>query len=223
MQDAATSRGRGHSRQLDRKQIVKVALELAREGGEPALSMRKLAAALAVDPAALYWHFRNKDELLAEVARVAAEAVPLDVPAVGSWQERALALCSAIRDQLRNHPELSMQGGGSPWTTPFNARANGLLVELLAQSGLTGPPLLFAAQGLLHQVTAIAESERLSSASPREGVRRFVRSVSKHLPAASTATWQSLARVPAADSFDAYFVFVLGALLDGIALAAGPH
>jgi len=211
--------GRGRSRQLDRERIASAALELARTDGEGALSMRRLAALLGVDPAALYWHFRNKDDLMAEVARAAADAVPLEVPASGSWQERAFAVCSAVRDRLRRHPELGMQAG-SPWMTPFNARANGLLVALLAESGLSGAPLLFAAQGLLHQVTAIAHSEVLSATRPAEGVRAFVGTVGEHLPEASRDAWRGLGRHPIADGFDAYFAFAIGVFLDGVGLRA---
>ncbi len=216
-------RGRGHSRHLDRTRIVEAALELAREGGERALSMRRVAAALGVDPAALYWHFRNKDELLAEVARAAAEAVALDVPAVGSWQERTLTLCTAIHDQLRSHPELGLQVAGSPWTTPFNARANGLLVEVLAESGLVGPPLLYAAQGLLHEVTAIAQSQALAVESPPAKIQRYLRSVAEHLSGDAADVWLSLNREPLREGFDAYFAYIVGALVDGIALRAAPH
>ena len=219
---AGRGRGRGHARQLDRGRIVAAALELAREGGEAALSMRRVAGALDVDPAALYWHLRNKDELLAEVARAAAEAVPLAAPSGGSWQERAFSLCEGIRQQLCSRPELGL-GGGSPWTTPFNARANGLLVDILAQSGLDGPPLLFAAQALLHEVTAIAQSQVLQTSSSPEEVRVFVRSVAEHLPEGSSAAWRGLSRVSSDESFDACFAFAIRALLDGIAQqAASP-
>jgi AcrR family transcriptional regulator len=211
-------RGRGHARQLSRDRIVAAALPIARERGERALSMRALAAALDVDPAALYWHFRNKEDLLAELARAAAAAVPLGMPPPGPWRERALTLCRSIRDRLLDHPELGLQEGGSPWATPFNARANGLLVEVLSASGLTGPPLLLAAQGLLHTVTALAQSQVLTAASTPDEIRRFVHSVGHELPDPGDDAWRELAREPVSSSFDALFDLTLGALLDGIAL-----
>lgn len=48
--------------------IVEVALRLLDEYGIADLSMRRLATELDVQPSALYWHFENKQSLLAAVA-----------------------------------------------------------------------------------------------------------------------------------------------------------
>jgi TetR/AcrR family tetracycline transcriptional repressor len=49
---------------IDRKEIVDAALSVLDELGIDKLSTRALAARLGVAQPALYWHFRNKDELL---------------------------------------------------------------------------------------------------------------------------------------------------------------
>ena len=49
---------------LDRKEIVDAALLVLDEVGMDKLSTRTLAARLGVAQPALYWHFKNKDELL---------------------------------------------------------------------------------------------------------------------------------------------------------------
>ncbi|MDJ1371129.1 helix-turn-helix domain-containing protein [Gulosibacter molinativorax] len=48
--------------------VLETALRLLDERGLPDLSMRALARELDVQPSALYWHFKNKQELLAGVA-----------------------------------------------------------------------------------------------------------------------------------------------------------
>src|ERR1700722_15344659 len=53
---------------LARDQLVDAALELMQEAGLEALSTRRLAERLGVKSPALYWHVRNKDELLGLVA-----------------------------------------------------------------------------------------------------------------------------------------------------------
>jgi AcrR family transcriptional regulator len=47
--------------------ILNEARSLFLESGEKGLSMRKLAASIGVTPAAIYWHFKNKEELLGEI------------------------------------------------------------------------------------------------------------------------------------------------------------
>jgi TetR/AcrR family tetracycline transcriptional repressor len=53
---------------LARDQLVDAALALMQEAGLEALSTRRLAERLGVKSPALYWHVRNKDELLGLVA-----------------------------------------------------------------------------------------------------------------------------------------------------------
>lgn len=59
---AAASREAGAS--LNRERIVAAALVLLDEVGLEGLSTRRLASDLGIKSASLYWHFRNKDELL---------------------------------------------------------------------------------------------------------------------------------------------------------------
>lgn len=59
---------------LDRETLVTTALRLIDEGGLESLTLRKLASELGVQAPALYWHVKNKRELLDLVAeRLAGE------------------------------------------------------------------------------------------------------------------------------------------------------
>lgn len=60
----------------DRLSVIECALRLLDDVGLPDLSMRRLAAELDVQPSALYWHFPNKQALLAAVADRILTAVP---------------------------------------------------------------------------------------------------------------------------------------------------
>jgi TetR/AcrR family tetracycline transcriptional repressor len=52
---------------LDRATIVRAALSLLEETGMDGLSTRRLAAELGIKSASLYWHFKDKNELLDEM------------------------------------------------------------------------------------------------------------------------------------------------------------
>jgi TetR/AcrR family tetracycline transcriptional repressor len=54
---------------LERQMVVRAALELLNEAGLEGLTTRRLAEALGVQGPALYWHFKNKQELIDEMAR----------------------------------------------------------------------------------------------------------------------------------------------------------
>ncbi|PYU21793.1 MAG: TetR family transcriptional regulator [Acidobacteria bacterium] len=53
---------------LDRQTVVRAALRLLDRAGLDGLTVRKLAGELGVQAPALYWHFKNKEELLDEMA-----------------------------------------------------------------------------------------------------------------------------------------------------------
>jgi AcrR family transcriptional regulator len=74
-------------------------MQILDDDGLPDLTMRRLAASLDVQPSALYWHFPNKQTLLAELAdRIVAQAVPRSAGPDAGAHTRAAAL--ALRDAL---------------------------------------------------------------------------------------------------------------------------
>lgn len=209
---------RDYSRPLNREKIAAAAIEIVREEGNAALSMRKVAGRFGVDVAALYRHYRNKDELLAEIGRVASEMAALDLPIDGSWEERFIELCQAIRDRIVRYPELGLYGGGSPWATPFIAQANGLIASLLCEVGLREGRLAFATQTALHVVTSVAQSEALNRATSREDNRRFAMTIKDHLPEDVLEAWPAVApNTPSGVAFDEFFDFAVRAMLDALA------
>ncbi|MDQ0574308.1 TetR family transcriptional regulator [Agromyces albus] len=104
---------------LTRAGIELVALDLVNEVGLDALSMRRLADRLGVQSPALYWHFRNKQELLEGMAERIYLAGGMGAPSDGeAWQDwimrRSIAYRAALnscRDGARIAAEAS---GGSP-------------------------------------------------------------------------------------------------------------
>ncbi|NNC13806.1 TetR family transcriptional regulator [Planctomonas sp. JC2975] len=66
--------GTGNGRRHTREDVALAALRILDDDGLPELTMRRLAAALDVQPSALYWHFPNKQSLLADLAdRIVAQ------------------------------------------------------------------------------------------------------------------------------------------------------
>jgi TetR/AcrR family tetracycline transcriptional repressor len=90
---------------LDRDTIVTVALELLDTVGLDGLTLRRLAQELGVQAPALYWHVRNKQELLdLMAARLIEEAPPADPDLVGRpWPELLTAAAHHQRQRLLAH------------------------------------------------------------------------------------------------------------------------
>jgi TetR/AcrR family tetracycline transcriptional repressor len=87
---------------LDRERVVRTALRLLDKVGLDGLTLRKLASELHVQAPALYWHFKNKQELLDEMAtRVLADSViEMLPPGDGGWQEWAMYIGNGVRRML---------------------------------------------------------------------------------------------------------------------------
>jgi AcrR family transcriptional regulator len=80
---------------------------LADSEGLDALTIRRLAADLAVTPMALYWHFRDKDELLDALAEHLFHSVRLPDAEPGGWDEQLRATLAAFMAALRPHPAVA--------------------------------------------------------------------------------------------------------------------
>jgi AcrR family transcriptional regulator len=97
----ATSEERGR---LSRETVVDGALALTDAEGLDGLTIRRLATHLGVTPMALYWHFKNKDELLEGVADRLWSLMDTKVDPSLPWPERLRKIMYAMVEVLRAHP-----------------------------------------------------------------------------------------------------------------------
>lgn len=82
-----------------RGDVTRAALSVLDELGLPDLTMRRLASVLNVQPSALYWHFENKQSLLAAVSESILSQLRTPAPA-GDWRADLHAEARALRDAL---------------------------------------------------------------------------------------------------------------------------
>lgn len=89
---------------LQRETVVAAALKLLDEVGMDGLTTRRLAQELGVQQPSLYWHFKNKRELLDALAEaMLAEQQPADHTQYPDWREWMAAQAHAFRRCLRAH------------------------------------------------------------------------------------------------------------------------
>ncbi|ROS21295.1 TetR/AcrR family transcriptional regulator C-terminal domain-containing protein [Raoultella terrigena] len=107
---------------IQREQVIEAALELLDEVGLEAITTRKLAQKLGVESATLYWHFKNKANLLEEMASaVLAKHHSLPVPEeTTEWANWLAENARSFRRALLAHRDGALLHAG---TTP--ARVGG--------------------------------------------------------------------------------------------------
>lgn len=89
---------------ISRRKAAEIALEIVDALGLDNLSLAKVADRLGVKPPSLYHHFRDKDELLAEVARILLLKIPAIRPDDRPVEEWVVSLCVAARRTILQHP-----------------------------------------------------------------------------------------------------------------------
>jgi TetR/AcrR family tetracycline transcriptional repressor len=129
--DSARAKGRVS---LTRADVVAAGARLLDAEGVDGVSMRRLASMLGTGPATLYWHVKDKHELLSAILENTLRDVR--APTEGTWDERLLELLRAARRALRARPALIQVIWSSGWQLgPETLRGADEMIGLIAQSG----------------------------------------------------------------------------------------
>ncbi|MES5816560.1 TetR/AcrR family transcriptional regulator C-terminal domain-containing protein [Streptomyces sp. RG80] len=110
---------------LDRNRVADTALKLLNEVGLDGLTLRAIAKELDVKAPALYWHFKDKQALLDEMAtemyrRMVAGTV---LDAADTWQERLLKSNRGLRAALLGYRDGAKVFSGTRFTSLVHVEA----------------------------------------------------------------------------------------------------
>lgn len=96
--------GRPKQALITREAAAKAALAAIDAEGLENFSLNSVAKSMGVKAPSLYYHYKDKAALLAEVARLVLAETPYDVLREGNWEENTVRLCVATRRALLKHP-----------------------------------------------------------------------------------------------------------------------
>jgi AcrR family transcriptional regulator len=119
---------------LSRETIVAAALAVVDEDGLDALTVRRLAERLGVTMMAMYWHVRDKAQLLDLVGEALLAEVALP-DRTDDWQADLRALLRAARDALHRHPNAAALAFGRARYGPSGLALFERLLAILADAG----------------------------------------------------------------------------------------
>ena len=88
---------------LDRRQIATAGLQIVDEEGADALSLRRLAEELGVAPMSIYWHVKDKAELLEVIGHQVFAEIEIP-PARGDWRDQLRDVHRAMLAGVLRHP-----------------------------------------------------------------------------------------------------------------------
>ncbi|WP_370949948.1 TetR/AcrR family transcriptional regulator C-terminal domain-containing protein [Amycolatopsis sp. cg5] len=126
----------GRKPQLDQHQITQAAVELLDEAGLTELTTRRLATKLGVQSPTLYWHVKNKDELLDLVAEaICADAFTIDETL--PWCAQLASGLRQFRALLRTHRDAAALLRERPPTGPHRRAHVETTHRILRDAGFT--------------------------------------------------------------------------------------
>ncbi|MGW5738226.1 MULTISPECIES: TetR/AcrR family transcriptional regulator C-terminal domain-containing protein [Streptomyces] len=126
---------------LDRARVASTALELLNETGLDGLSLRAIAKELDVKAPALYWHFKDKQALLDEMATVMLrrmnEEFAADAPPGADWSQSLAAAMRGLRRHLLKYRDGAKVYSGTHFTDLSYAAPMEAHLRRLTDGGFT--------------------------------------------------------------------------------------
>ncbi|WP_019182177.1 TetR/AcrR family transcriptional regulator C-terminal domain-containing protein [Microbacterium yannicii] len=186
--------GRGHSRD----DVAREALRILDEYGLPDLTMRRLAAALEVQPSALYWHFPSKQSLLAELSDRIVAPAPAPASAGSDWGSHLTTQAFALREALLSHRDGAEVVASTIALGLGATAARDRLSQAIAIGGFDDLTVRRATTTLLHFVLGHVSHEQQKMQFDSLGIRG------------------SDSADPSKDTAEAEFAFGVGLLVTGL-------
>ncbi|OQO92628.1 TetR family transcriptional regulator [Saccharomonospora piscinae] len=198
--------------------VVEEALSLAESAGLGGVTIRRLAADLGVTPMALYWHFRNKDELLDGMVDGLYARVNSAVDTSVTWPEQLRTLWSSLLGVLRDHPSSARLVASRNPTSDSGLRVTETVLDILRRGGFTPAEatqiLRHAVSTLSHLVTtAPGATSHAGGPEAEEGTRAALGSLP---PESYPRLIEAAAPLSECQDPEAYFAFGLDLLLAGV-------
>ncbi|MGW7420082.1 TetR/AcrR family transcriptional regulator C-terminal domain-containing protein [Streptomyces sp. NPDC054813] len=123
---------------LDRRRVADTALRLLNEVGLDGLTLRAIAKELDVKAPALYWHFKDKqallDEMATEMYRRMVAGTQLDS---GTWQNVLRTMSGGLRAALLGYRDGAKVYSGSRFTGIDHAPEQEAYLHVMAEAGFT--------------------------------------------------------------------------------------
>ncbi|MFD9221168.1 TetR/AcrR family transcriptional regulator C-terminal domain-containing protein [Streptomyces sp. NPDC060064] len=125
---------------LDRIRVARTALRLLNEVGLEGLTLRAIAKELDVKAPALYWHFKDKQALLDEMAtemvrRMAADLLAAEPAA--DWRESLAGAMRGLREHLLRYRDGAKVYSGTRFTDNSYAAPMEAHLRILTGAGFT--------------------------------------------------------------------------------------
>ncbi|MFC5885256.1 TetR/AcrR family transcriptional regulator [Kitasatospora sp. CM 4170] len=207
---------------LTREALGLAALQVLEREGLAGLSMRKVATEVGVKAASLYWHVRNKEELL-DLLNDAIMAGAEAPPRVGDWRSQLREYCHRHRRHLLDRRDAAKVVAGRLAPGPNLLRLQEDQLDRLREAGFSDADAAMVTyllgtyvQGFVLQEQSPLSASEAMGASRREAVDAAADQL-RALPPEEFPNLTALAGDLTEPDMETRFAFGVERILDGLA------
>jgi TetR/AcrR family transcriptional regulator, tetracycline repressor protein len=211
---------------LSRERIVSAALALVDEEGLAALSMRRLATALGVDPMAIYYYLPNKAALHDAIVEAVTIDMAMNIPSFDfslSLYDLVVAAGRMYRASLLRHPNAVYLMVVRAAPTPTALRPGDVMVGCFTSAGLTPAESVAAVDVFSTYVTAYVLREVQEPSGPERDPHANLLNVQEALDPQEAPNLVRAIQEGNLMDFEAEFEFGLRAMARGFAEVAAER
>ncbi|MFE2108330.1 TetR/AcrR family transcriptional regulator [Kitasatospora sp. NPDC059463] len=213
---------------VTREGLAQAALRVLERDGLAGLSMRKVAAEVGVKAASLYWHVRNKEELL-DLLNDALMAGVEAPPRTGDWRVQLRGYCERYRAHLLGRRDAAKVVAGRLAPGPNLLHLMEDQLGRLRGAGFSAPDAAMVSYllGAYVQGFVLQEQSPMAAAETTGTGRRELADAAaerfRALPPAEFPHLVAMAGDLTGPDLDARFAFGLERILDGLAALLPPE
>ncbi|OCT11873.1 TetR family transcriptional regulator [Paenibacillus pectinilyticus] len=204
---------------LDRERIIQAVLTLLQDEGLGSITMRKIADALDVKAASLYYHVKDKEQLQHLLAEQISSDIGLPDESL-AWQDQLREWALQFRLVLHRYREATSIMSATMAGSPNRLAHIEFLYRLFAQSGFSDPHIPWFASMIKNYIYSFVDEEnrlieRANSNDNKGQASETNASRIQALPAERYPHFVRLAHYTTAVNWDEEFLFGLKVLIDG--------
>ncbi len=184
---------------LSKAAVVQAALDVLNEDGMDGVTVRAVARRLGVQAPALYWHVKNKQELLDEMGTEIWRRVSQELLALGSdiaWREGLIAYATIVRRALLSHRDGAKAFSGTYLTDAGVLEQQELMLAQMSAAGFTLEATV-RTYSLLYSFTVgfCIEEQAVAQAEPGDDRYSAARAARPHIFGDADARFADLVEV----------------------------
>ncbi|AVE41566.1 MULTISPECIES: TetR/AcrR family transcriptional regulator C-terminal domain-containing protein [Providencia] len=200
---------------ITRLQILETALQLLETEGIDGLTMRKLADALNIKAASLYWHFSNKLSLVEGMADHIVAEVALNECDSDDWKSNLLKITTQLRKALLQHRDGARVFAGTYAISDNVLRINNALIKTFVQSGMSADKAASCTMTVFYFILGCCIEQQAALFSNGNDLQEKLNEFNKLSNDKYPYTWEAKATL-FSDNYDQRFIDGLNLIIGGL-------